>query len=252
MPNSIPGFLLKAFVDLAKQVFRKIGWAGFRVSSGYEFVFPRALYAPWTSDKEFLGVFDRVRRNTLIDVYRAYELWQLVEETASVPGAYLEVGVWRGGSGGLMASRAKMLGLMETLYLCDTFEGVVKAGARDNRYRGKEHADTSMNVVRELMSALGLANFKLLKGIFPEQTASQIPDGARFRMCHIDVDVYESAKDIFEWVWPKMSRGGVVIFDDYGFHSCKGVTDFVNEKRKDTPDLFFVHNLNGHAICIKT
>ena len=26
-----------------------------------------------------------------------------------------------------------------------------------------------------------------------------------FRLCHIDVDVYQSAKDVFDWVWPRLS-----------------------------------------------
>ena len=65
------------------------------------------------------------------------------------------------------------------------------------------------------------------------------------------MDVYQSAKDIFEWAWPKMDVGGIVVFDDYGFSSCNGVTELVNQY-KTRDDLCFIHNLNGHAILIKT
>ncbi len=47
-----------------------------------------------------------------------------------------------------------------------------------------------------------------------------------------------------------MSPGAVVVFDDYGFATCPGVTTFVNEQR-DRSDGFFFHNLNGHAILVK-
>jgi O-methyltransferase len=64
------------------------------------------------------------------------------------------------------------------------------------------------------------------------------------------VDVFDSAKGVAEWVWRRLIVGGVVVFDDYGFQSCDGVTAFVNEM-KLWPDCIIVHNLNGHAIAIK-
>ncbi len=100
-----------------------------------------------------------------------------------------------------------------------------------------------------LSRSLDLDNVKTLKGIFPEDTASQIED-RRFRLCHIDVDTYESAKQSLEWVWPRISVGGVVVFDDYGFIGCEGVTKYVNDiaSRRDS---LFLHNLNGHGILVK-
>ena len=44
----------------------------------------------------------------------------------------------------------------------------------------------------------------------------------RFRLAHIDVDVYQSAADVLDWVWPRLSPGGVVVFDDYGFPATPG------------------------------
>lgn len=34
---------------------------------------------------------------------------------------------------------------------------------------------------------------------------------------HIDVDTYEAAKATTEKVWPLLSNGGTILFDDYGF-----------------------------------
>ena len=48
-----------------------------------------------------------------------------------------------------------------------------------------------------------------------------------------------------------MVAGGVVIFDDYGFAACAGITQLVHELAETTPDAFFVHNINGHALLIK-
>ena len=212
-------------------------------------VIPRATYSPWRDDREFHDTFTRVQNNSLVDIYRCYELWGLVAEVAPVPGDVLEVGVWRGGTGCLMAERARRLGIDGTVYLCDTFAGVVKAGGEDNVYVGGEHANTSIAQVEALRDSLQLTNIEILVGIFPDDTAVKIEDHT-FRLCHIDVDVYESAKGVFEWVWPKVAPGGVVVFDDYGFVECEGVTRFVNEQRGHT-DRRFVHNLNGHGIFVK-
>jgi O-methyltransferase len=100
-----------------------------------------------------------------------------------------------------------------------------------------------------LAAGMGLQNVELLQGVFPEDTAQSIADRT-FRLCHCDVDVYQSAKDVFDWVWPRLAQGGVVVFDDYGFPACPGVTKFVDEQRL-LDDRLVVHNLNGHGIVVK-
>jgi O-methyltransferase len=214
-------------------------------------VLPTASYAPWNSDEDFLRVYRVSREHTLVDELRCWELWQLVEQTRGLSGAIVEVGVWRGGTGILLASQAARLGLPEPVYLCDTFRGVVKATAQDSDYRGGEHADTSLERVRQLVEQrMGLRNVRLLQGIFPDDTAAQISE-ASVRLCHIDVDVYQSAADIMAWVWPRLCVGAVVVYDDYGFLRCDGIARHVDEQRR-MADRVVIHNLNGHAIVIKT
>jgi O-methyltransferase len=218
-------------------------------SGAHEMAFPLSTYAPWQADEEFRRVHEAVRRNTLVDVWRCYELWSLVGELRDVPGAILEVGVWRGGTGILMAARAAMLGLDEPVYLCDTWAGVVKTGEVDTYYRDGKHDDASRETVAALATALGTTNVELLQGIFPDETAGRIVD-TQFRLCHCDVDVYRSAKEVFDWVWPRLQPGGMVVFDDYGFPACPGVTKFVDEQRL-LADRTVIHNLNGHGLVVK-
>ena len=196
----------------------------------YESISPSATYAPWLSDNTFNETYEIIKNYTMIDKYRCYELWQLVEESAKLKGALLEVGVWKGGSGALIAKKASLNRIKDKVYLCDTFAGVVKAGEQDSTYKGGEHADTSKVTVEEVINKLELDNTRILVGIFPEET-SKLVDDETFRFCHIDVDVYQSAKDIMGWLWPKLVVGGIVVFDDYGFFGCDGVTRFVNEER---------------------
>jgi len=211
---------------------------------------PVPTYSPWRSDERFHAAYQLISPNTLVDLYRCYELWSLVAESAKLPaGDFLEVGVWRGGTGCLIAKRAQLERIPGTVYLCDTFDGVVKAGSRDRHYEGGEHSDTSSDIVKALAQSLSVTNIEILKGIFPEATGHIVQD-CSFRFCHIDVDVYESAKEVLEWVWPRLVAGGIVVFDDYGSLSTGGITELVNEQRAQA-DRLMLHNLNGHAVFIK-
>lgn len=217
----------------------------------YQKIIPTATYAPWKSDKHFLSVYGVIKNYTLVDIYRCYELWSLVEQVSNLDGALIEIGVWKGGTGGLIAKKSEYCGIKDTIYLCDTFNGVVKANPiHDNAYKGGEHSDTSVDVVKDLIyNQLALKDVKILSGIFPNETHTLVKEKT-FRFCHIDVDVYESAKEVFEWVWDKMVIGGIVVFDDFGFNSCQGITKYVNELSK-MRDAIFLHNINGHGILIK-
>jgi O-methyltransferase len=223
-----------------------------RVVSGmhYRSIRPLATYAPWLDDMEFQRIYAAIRGNTLVDVFRCFELWELAGQVGHLPGDVIEVGVWRGGTGALLASRMKRIGGGKTVYLCDTFEGVAKAGAMDTTYGGGEHADTSKEIVEALARKLDLSNVRILKGIFPDDS-KHIVESGQFCFVHIDVDVYQSAKEVLEFAWPRMPAGGLVVFDDYGFASCDGIPKLLKEYRGQS-DKVILHNLNGHAIIVKT
>ncbi len=220
------------------------------VAAHREPVLSCATLQPWHLEPDFLELYHSVRSNTLVDHMRCYELWSLVTETAKIDGDILEVGVWRGGTGCIMAARAQMIGRKGDVFLCDTFRGVVKAGTSDAAYAGGEHADTNIGVVNRLLMENNVHNCIVLQGIFPEETGETIAS-RRFSLCHIDVDVYESARDVFAWAWPRMPVGGVVVFDDYGFKNCIGIA-MLGEDLRARQDLVFIHNNNGHAILVKT
>jgi O-methyltransferase len=214
----------------------------------YQKIIPNSSYAPWLEDNLFLQYHSLISNHTLVDIYRCYELWSLVEQSHHIPGDIIEVGVWRGGTGAMIAKKADLLG-GKSVYLCDTFTGVVKAGGYDPFYNNGMHADADPDTVCKLLTkTFNLSNYYLLEGIFPDQTSIHI----RNKICfaHIDVDVYQSAKDSVEWIWPRLSVGGIIVYDDYAWESCPGITRFVNEQL-NTEDRVIIHNLNGHAICVK-
>lgn len=241
------GKIIRKALEICNQFYCKTK----KIDGPYETIMPIATYAPWKCDLEFNKVYRMIKNNTLVDRIQCYGLWSLVEESSKTEGALLEIGVWRGGTGALIAKKAQLLGLKNAVYLCDTFCGVVKATDKDNEYKGGEHSDTSLQMVEHLIyNVLELNNIKILKGIFPEESFHKIKEN-KFRFVHIDVDVYKSANDIIDAIWENINLGGIIAYDDYGFRDCKGITQHVNEQKK-YKDRIVIHNLNGHGIIIKT
>ena len=152
----------------------------------YETIRLESRYAPWRDDEAFQRVYTQIKSSTLIDECRCWNLWRLVEQSSKLEGGHLiEIGVWRGGSGILIATQAAMCGIWDMVFLCDTFSGVVKAGPQDAVYRGGEHADTSLAAVTDLVVHHNLHNVITVAGPMPE---SWVDCGySDFRFCHIDV-----------------------------------------------------------------
>jgi O-methyltransferase len=246
--------------NLLKNIVSKTGFQVTRLGDNTEFgieefqygaVKPYANYSPWYGDADFQYIYSQIKENTLVDIYRCYELWEIVEKVSKLDdtASLIEVGVWKGGTSAIIAKKLAQLHSHSTFYMADTFTGVAKASDKDKFYNGGEHAETTQEIVEKLLEG-NYDEYKILKGVFPDDTAHLILANEKFNFCHIDVDVYESAKGIVEWIWNKLIPGGVIVFDDYGFHTCNGVTRYVNEQKKLT-DRMVVHNLNGHAIMIK-
>jgi len=141
------------------------------------------------------------------------------------------LGVYKGGSAGAMAWALRKMGIERTIHLCDTFEGMPKT--LDWEFH-EEHdfGDTSLAVVTSKLDSL-VADFpaQFHKGLFSD-TLPEISD-RRFCFAHIDADLYESVKQACEFVYPRMARGGVILFDDYGASTCPGAKRAVDEFFED-------------------
>jgi len=240
--NQVTDYLKKTVAAI-----REIKLSKLSEDISHEMIVPFSSYAPWQDDEEFKHVYQEIKSNTLVDIYRCYELWYLIRRNSKLEGDILEVGVWKGGTGCLLASAVRdQKGTR--VFLADTFSGVVKTSEKDTLYRGGEHADTSEQIVLDLANQLSLNNIEILKGIYPDDHSLRLK-GLKIRLCHIDVDAHDSAKHVLDDVWPIIVPGGMVVFDDYGFWGCEGVTRLCNSLQLS--DATYIANLNGHQILIK-
>ncbi len=51
----------------------------------------------------------------------------------------------------------------------------------------------------------------------------------KFCFVYVDMDTYQATKDAIEFFWPRLVKGGVMFFDDYGWEPCAGVKKAVDE-----------------------
>jgi O-methyltransferase len=235
---------MKRDIDQLRIDLKKEGYAVIQHDDGKLHSYP--YDSPWLTDKKFNKIYNSIRNNTLVDRVRCYHLYLLIQQIKKLPGDILEVGTWRGGTAGIFTQLLPD----KMVYLADTFKGIVKSSTWEH-YEDKAHSDTSEKLVRNfLKNDLGVSNFKILNGVFPEDTGKKVASKA-LSLVYLDADVYQSTKDAFEYVWKNITKGGIVVFDDYGMISaCKGISKFVHEIKDDT-DKLFIPNLNGQAYVVK-
>lgn len=164
--------------------------------------------------------------NTAIPPWKLDFLWEAV--SACPAGDIVEIGCWRGGSSLVITGSASVHKPDANIYICDTFKGIALAGPNDNYHKDGDFSNTSKEHVHGLLSMNGLSKFKLVEGIFPIETADQVPTRS-IALLHIDVDVYEGYRLILNWAQDKLVPGAIVIFDDYSGAGCLGARQAVDE-----------------------
>lgn len=119
------------------------------------------------------------------------------------PGAFAEVGVYRGGSAFRLYRIAQQQ--KRELHLFDTFAGIPWASPEDSHQVG-DFKDVDM---QSLMTAMPWAFFHV--GIFPHTLPETLDELA---FVHCDCDQYQSVRAVIDELWPRVVSGGIMMFDD--------------------------------------
>jgi O-methyltransferase len=122
-------------------------------------------------------------------------------EQNGLPGAFAELGVYKGSTAKIMHHLAPG----RDLYLFDTFEGFPERQAREDprRPRGGGYA-CSLDEVRRFVGESSRVRY--CKGTFPE-TAVMVPGDVRFALVHLDCDLYIPTKAALEFFYPRLVPG---------------------------------------------
>lgn len=187
------------------------------------------------NEQEYGALFQKA--NLRISTDRAFSLIELLRHALRLEGELVEMGVYKGSSAYIIADVAKASGKKLTLF--DTFAGTPEHSDEDNVKRAGQYADTSLEGVLGYLSEF--ANIEAHKGFIPETLS--VLDGKRVCFCHIHLNLYESTKNALEYIYERMTLGGIILIEDYGLKTCAGV--------KKATDLFAAEK-NIHPIWLPT
>jgi O-methyltransferase len=203
---------------------------------------------PKDYDEEGQAVISAVRPWTMTSPEKLYALILAVRyvHKHQIPGDVLECGVWRGGSMQAVAKVLLSLGVTDRdLYLFDTFEGMPPPTEEDKRQDGKSAADmlaatdksnpvwayATLDDVKAGMAQVPYPAERVhyIKGMVEDTIPTQAPE--RLSILRLDTDWYASTKHELEHLYDRLSPGGVLLIDDYGWWqgSRQAVDEFLEK-----------------------
>lgn len=141
-----------------------------------------------------------------------------------VPGDFIEAGVWRGGVIVLMRALLNAYGVDDRrVYAADSFAGI----PLNTRAKGdpvdawRDRWVAGLEEVKTNIARFGLLDDRItfVPGFFAE-TLPHLA-GKQFSMMRLDSDSYDSVEESLVYLYPLLSKGGIVIIDDWHLVGCR-------------------------------
>lgn len=174
----------------------------------------------WTDKSAMLAIDDTFSfgekvSHLNLDVHET--ICQAIKMTKDLPGAYVEIGVYKGGSALTALHYMKHSGIRKKAYFLDTFDGMTYEEAHNSSdiLWDNTHilwgVDQTMKYVSGLLQTTG-QQFKLVRSnICSSLLPSEIEKVA---VCNMDVDLYEATIAGLVKIAPKVVKGGIIICED--------------------------------------
>lgn len=186
------------------------------------------------ADESFMELFEKARDYTMTGKDAMFALHNACRyiHASGIPGDFVECGAWMGGSAILAGLTFQALGEPRCLWLYDTFEGMTAPTEADVDVNGatasslmETYADetgwcyASLEQVKKNFSDVELPTdtVRFVKGDVMESLKTDLPE--QISVLRLDTDWYESTRLELELLYPRLSPGGVLIIDDYGYWS---------------------------------
>lgn len=181
-----------------------------------------------------------IKPYTMLSYPRLFKLYEAASrlEKEKIDGSFVECGVWKGGSAGIIAGVAKR-NKNRHIWLFDSWKGLPAPAKYDISCTGKPGKEgmvvSSKEKAKELLfKKLKLDSNKvhLVEGWFTDTISSHKKDIGKIALLHLDCDWYESVKFCLEELYDDIVKDGFIFIDDYGYwKGCKkAVDEFIDEK----------------------
>jgi len=191
---------------------------------------------PADFDADLIATIERVGPYSITSPERVAALVSATGHVvhSELPGAFVECGVWKGGS--MMATALTLLRLGvndRDLYLFDTFSGMSEPTAVDVEVGAdgvpadatatwesiNEWCAIGLGEVRANLESTGYPSERLhfVEGKVEDTVPAHAP--GKIALLRLDTDWYASTAHELEHLYPRLCRGGILLIDDYGHWS---------------------------------
>jgi hypothetical protein len=148
----------------------------------------------------------------------------LMVEERGVPGDFIEAGVWRGGVIILMRALLSAYRIPgRKVFAADSFAGIPKnlRARNDPVDAWRDRWVASVDEVRANIERFGLLDDRIefVVGFFADSLKNL--SGRQFALMRLDSDSYDSVEESLVYLYPLLSKGGVIIIDDWHLVGCK-------------------------------
>jgi O-methyltransferase len=194
----------------------------------------------------------KVRRMawTYPDRVRFFTFWLQAErlKRMKIPGAFAEVGVYKGES-------ARMMHHMDPgrkLHLFDTFSGFSSSDLMNETGQASTYSEVNFSdttIQKALRRIGGNEQVTVHAGEFND-TAHEV-ENERFALVSIDTDLYNPTKTALEFFYPRLIPSGVILVHDYN-DKWTGVMLAVDEFVSRIPERpVFIADREGTVVIVK-
>jgi hypothetical protein len=184
--------------------------------------------------------YEKSEPSRLLKLLAQFELYKKISD---VKGDIYEFGVFKG-TGVIKWATFRMTSsekFKRKIFAFDTFGKFPKSSyPKDNTFLNEFINDAGINSysLKKIKQIIKKKNFKNIEFIKEDINKTLIEfikknKRASVALLHIDVDIYEPTKCILENLFDKVSKNGIVIFDDYKKFpgETKAVDDFLKGRK---------------------
>jgi len=183
---------------------------------------------------------------------RKFVLWSMARSTRNLGGDTAECGVLDGASSYLICSARQDVGPVQH-HAFDSFEGLSLPADEDRPTSAFAFrwvpGDLAVSLEEATTKLSRFDNIRYHKGWIP--TRFTAVSEHRFSFVHIDVDLYQPTRDSLEFFYPRMVPGGILLCDDYGYHTCPGARKAFDDFAANTIEQSVVHLPTGQGFIVK-
>lgn len=151
--------------------------------------------------------------------WRVHTLLWAAQQSLHVEGDFVECGVWKGFSFGVVTHYMNWASISKDLFLYDTFSGIPEAYNSENRSNAvyqQQNAEDPDAIFKAAQARFdGLENVHLVRGTVPKTFAQACPD--KIALLHLDMNSAASEIAALEVLWDRVVPRGLIVFDDYGW-----------------------------------